>query len=101
MTYNDMMTGDLGHDFALFVGAPCACPEDEPIVQEVVDFFAKYFGDKPYAPEDEDEVIQFCQAVPAGNYGMPWTLEQVHAIWPDWTLDMEREIDAAWAAMEG
>jgi len=101
MQYAQKLIGDPVKDFQLFVGDAPAPDSSPDVIASVVSFFTKHFGSAVYAPNDEDEVINFCQMVPAGAYGSARHYQSVRSCYPDYTDSMEQAINAAWFAGAG
>lgn len=96
MTYATSLTGDAAKDFALFVLTPPAPSSLLDNVIAAVTFFVESFGDENSADYDMNAVQEF-MVVAAGNYGNPWTDEQIAVVWPGYTPAIGAVLDDAWA----
>lgn len=65
-------------------------------MEEVVNFFKRHFSTAEFNLDQEDEVVLFCQAHPAGNFGAPFSATQTAAIFCGYTQKIENTINDAW-----
>lgn len=100
MLYRELLSEDVNANFSLFVSSRPASTTSTDDVAATIAFFIVNFGDSEFDPgSEEDDVIEFCQFGPAGNYGRQNSVEEIASSYPGYTQAIEDAINDSWESL--